>query len=140
MKLVFATFLLSGFLAISVFGFLAINHGDKHNVCIAAIAGKMPCLAKEGLLSLINFHLNALKSFSMAVFDLAQITMFNVSFLFLSLVFLGLFFVFRFVPALPKFISSGFDISKLPNLFKRDFIRWLSLHENSPTFVFGMLG
>ena len=133
--------LLSCFLAISVFGFLAINHGDgAHNACIAAIAGKMPCLAKDGLLSLINFHLNALKSFSMAVFNLAQVAVFNVSFLFLSLVSLGLFFVFRFVPALPKFISSGFDISKLSNLFKRDFIRWLSLHENSPTLTFGMLG
>jgi len=141
MKVLLTIALFLSFLSVAVFGFLAINHGsDKHNACIAAIAGKMPCLAEEGLLSLINFHLNALKSFSMAVFDLAQISAFNVALIFLSLMFLGRLFVSRFIPVLSKFVSPGFEISKQPNLFKINFIRWLSLHENSPTLVFEMLG
>ena len=64
MKSKFAFFIILSFASISVFGFLAMGHEAGHN-CLAAAVQGMDC-PEGGLLSVISFHLDAYRNFSLA--------------------------------------------------------------------------
>ncbi len=114
------------FIAIAVLGFIAINHNGKLHVlgCIASLKEEAFC-PEENVLAFINFHLNVLRSFSIAVFNILPA--------------LALFFVLSFLS-----LNLKEKIQNLANYlyFKKrqtnlSFIRlifmdWLSFHENSP--------
>jgi len=122
MKSAFATFLIFSLLGVAVLGFLAMNHGDGHNGCIAATANGVDCAREIGRAGLFSFHSDAFRGFSLAV-------LFGFALLALALL-----FNFSF-----KIISSAQHKERLkPRILflpqKNRFIRWLSLHENSPSF------
>lgn len=129
MKFAISLFLLLSFVGIAVFGAFVMNHGGEHNVCIAStfFGAKAPCPQKNPL-GFINFHLNALKSFSNA---------FVVFFALILVAGLGTVFS-RDSRAAPSGFNSWRRLSlKLLSTFsgKWKFVYWLSLHETSPTFV-----
>ncbi|MBI3088714.1 MAG: hypothetical protein HYY99_00395 [Candidatus Colwellbacteria bacterium] len=56
------------FAGIGTLGFIAMNHSDGHQGCIAATAQAVECPGDNlSLLGFISFHLNAFKSFSLAL-------------------------------------------------------------------------
>lgn len=81
MKYVSAIFLIS-FIAIAVFGFMAADYSD-HNRCIVAIA-QGGALCHDSALDFVVFHLGALKSFSLAIFNFAFLAI-AIAFLALSI-------------------------------------------------------
>ncbi len=69
-KMLFLTLILA-FSGTAVFGFLAMGHNElgRHNGCLAVSIFKFAC-SLMGQLDLANFHINAFKSFSTAIFIL----------------------------------------------------------------------
>jgi hypothetical protein len=67
-------FILSAFIGISIFGFMGIHcdDGQCQNDCLASAEGQTSCPAQTNMLSFISFHLNALKRFSVATFDVTD--------------------------------------------------------------------
>ena len=67
-------FILSAFIGISIFGFMGIhcNDGQCRNDCLATAEGQTSCPAQTNILSFVSFHLNALKRFSVATFDMTD--------------------------------------------------------------------
>ena len=109
MKFAFATILIFSLLGVAVLGFLAMNHGEGHSGCIAAAANGLDCVQET-------------RSFSLAVlFGLALFA-------------LVLLFSFGFKAPSPALYLKwrNFQILFLPQ--KSLLIRWLALHENSPSF------
>lgn len=72
MRSILATILTISFVAVAIFGFVAINPngGRSFNGCIAAASHGGSCPGEESPLNIFDFHINAFKSFSTAVFDL----------------------------------------------------------------------
>lgn len=61
--------LLVSFVGVAVFGFagMAMDPEHSHRTCLAAnVQGALPC-PESGALAFLNFHLNAFRSFSLAV-------------------------------------------------------------------------
>lgn len=108
-------FLILGFGALAVFGFLGMNHGNSG--CIAALASGIDCLSLN--------HLDIFKGFSTATL---------VSFAVLSLFVALVFFAARPIPPPPFVWLRLTAVENFASFAKRQFIRWLSLHENSPSF------
>lgn len=110
MKSAFTAFLILSFLAMAVFGFLAMNHDDGQKIdnCLAAKIKGMDCIG-------------AYKSFSLAVLILFLLS--------------GALLIPRtnsLFPAL-KFSKKIFESFIAP--FKNEAIRWLCLLENSPNLI-----
>lgn len=126
--------MLASFLGIAVFSFTAVAcfgfdcMHQTHNWCIAAGASARPCPENTNLLTLMNFHINALKGFSTAVFGepLGIFTMI-VSFAALAglIIFTNTAAGFLQIPVLDK-TDRWRRMSGLP---ARKFMRWLSLHQ-----------
>lgn len=134
MKLSISIISIFSFISLAVFGFLGMNSAMSHGhaACVASVAQNFNCPAETNQIGFVSFHLDALKSFSKAVF--------GEHFLFLIAAFLiialGFIFKFRFPPEL--FIKPQRVIfAEQPNFqIKREFLRWLSLHEMSPNSIF----
>lgn len=119
MKSAFATFLIFSLLGVAVLGFLAMNHGDGHSGCIAAVANGVDCARETSRAGLFSFHSDAFRSFSLAVL---------FGFALFALVSLFNFGLKIPLPALyPKRHKS--EVLFLPQ--KNLFIHWLALLENS---------
>lgn len=134
MKPAFATFLVGAFIAVAVFGVFAMNLEAKagHVSCIAQTVQGAVCPESNGPLAFIGFHLSAFKSFSTAVFGLSSLVT-----ILLTLVLLTISgFICRdiFSPKNFSFTARSRESSE-PILSKRQFIHWLALHENSPSFA-----
>jgi len=119
------------FVAIAVFGFLGIEFMTSHHApCIVSTSQGGICPEESAPLGYINFHLNALRNFSTAVFA-------SVSFLILSLILvlafaLNLFGERMFAPEVTTPRPFGCILADFsPPLLTR-LSNWLSLHENSP--------
>ncbi|OGF58954.1 hypothetical protein A3B05_03250 [Candidatus Giovannonibacteria bacterium RIFCSPLOWO2_01_FULL_43_160] len=122
MKSAFATFLIFSLLGVAVLGFLAMNHGDGHSGCIAAVANGVDCAREIGRVGLFSFHSDAFRSFSLATL------------LGLTLFVLALLFSFNFKMPLPALYLKWHNPKTLSLPQKSLLIRWLALHENSPSF------
>ncbi|MDP3934639.1 MAG: hypothetical protein Q8Q46_00210 [Candidatus Giovannonibacteria bacterium] len=122
MKSAFATFLIFSLLGVAVLGFLAMNHGDGHGGCIAAAANGVDCSRETGRAGLFSFHSDAFRSFSLAV-------LFGFSLLALALL-----FNFSFKIISPAVYQEQPKPQILFSPQKIRLIRWLALHENSPSF------
>lgn len=120
--------LLVGFIGIAVFGFLAMGHSaDFKGKCLASVVNRSIC--PVNMADAVNFYLSAFKSFSLAVLS------FGLNLMALAAVFAA---VLCFVIFSPLFNFNSFSFSKsvfaAPANIKRNFLRWLSLHEQSPNF------
>ncbi|OGZ29448.1 MAG: hypothetical protein A2931_01545 [Candidatus Niyogibacteria bacterium RIFCSPLOWO2_01_FULL_45_48] len=124
MNSVLAKLLLIGFIAIAVFGFLAMGHSFGE-WCLASAANRSACPA--GIGGAVSFYANAFKSFSLAVFAVAGTVLLVAVFEAISR--------FTIVSLLPNLSQVNFYHH--PEFFKSfsetRALRWLSLHENSPT-------
>lgn len=138
MKAIFVIFIISGFIGVAVFGFLAINHNSGHEYlgCIVVTAKGMNCPPKINSLLSAIFHLDTLKSFSIATFS-PNHNYFNSLVLFIFFILLigsgGAFMV----GANPQTLATAkYNYNFAKNHFlppKQDLAGWLALHENSPT-------
>src|SRR3989344_2844219 len=126
MNSVLAKLLLIGFIAIAVFGFLAMGHSSGE-WCLASAANRAACPA--GISGAVSFYTNAFKSFSLAVFAAGGMILLAAVFGASSRL-----ATVSLLPALPQI-----NFYQCPVFFKsfsetRE-LRWLSLHENSPSFI-----
>ncbi|MDO8557426.1 MAG: hypothetical protein Q7R98_03100 [Candidatus Jorgensenbacteria bacterium] len=129
MKQVFAVLIVLGFLGVAVFGFYAMHHGQN---CIAMAAqGLIGCPLTNAAASSVNFHIDAFRSFSSAVFSAESIAISFVLILFaLALaVLIERNTAEKFLYAVPSLMRQS-DRSRALALQKR--IRWFSKKENSP--------
>ncbi len=127
MKRSFAGILLLVLTAITLMGFLAME-AEGGEGCLAVIASGGACLADNSPWAIANFHLNFLKSFSIAVFVsiLLLAAARNVKIYLFSYDMETSVVVARFFAARDRFVS----------FCKRHVNRWLAIHENSPGFSF----
>ena len=124
----YLTFFISlSFVGMAVFGFagMASDPAGGHPNCLAVMikGGNCPELNP---FAFSVFHIEALKTFSVAV--LAAMALFFA---------VGLFNLFFVIPILP-----GQPNNPLSFIFEKDYVgrdkwlmRWLSLHENSPSLI-----
>ena len=127
--------LLTSFIGIAVFGVFGMSHGQAHdmdpNNCIAATAKGMDCPKEADPVDFATFHIDAFKGLSLTTFG--ENVMSGLLLVFASLLFIGLAFFSShlFKPPQPVFYRYRFRDSFSPPQ-KRQLIRWLALHENSP--------
>src|SRR3989344_2952363 len=124
MKSAFAILTLTSLIGVAVFGFMTMNHESGHGYerCIAATARGIDCPAASGKVSLVFFHLDTFKGFSLGIV-LAALAL-TLPFWFAK-DFVYVFSEFRIDAAREAFAFSSF----------RDFTHWLALHENSPALA-----
>ncbi|MBI2039255.1 MAG: hypothetical protein HYT22_03185 [Candidatus Niyogibacteria bacterium] len=132
MKPVFALIVLAGFTGIAIFGFMGMDHAQSggHGDCIASAAlGACQDLTRADLVFL---HISAFQSFSEAVVNGAA----GIGwFLALFATALAASIVLLFLPEHPRNFWRQLESGFLR--FKEEFLRWLALHENSPSFAGG---
>jgi len=133
MKRFLTAALILSFVAIAVFGFLAIGHGQG---CIATLARGSECRNTTNPFAATFFHLDAFKEFSTAVFGDASVSL--ASALVILVFAMG-----------ARVLSRSAEQSTLPALAARwerprqyfgaisqeKFSCWLALHENSPSVI-----
>lgn len=129
MKRSLASILFISLTGITLLGFLAME-AEGGDGCLAVIAAGGVCMSDNSPLAIANFHLNFLKSFSLAIF--ASLLVLAVAFIWfkISVGFLDK-DIFSAVAARIFNICDGFV-----SFSKRQFMRWLAIHENSPGFAF----
>lgn len=143
MKLLLITFLMVSFLGISVFSILAMGHGNEHfhGGCVASLAEGIPCRGQNADRGFLNFHVNAFKSFSEAVFNSGLSAFLGLMVLmlgFLAVFYSGIFrrgYSYIFMRPLGSFYHNLKDYVLPQNLI--DMTAWLSLHEQSPAVYLG---
>ena len=128
MKSSFVFFIVFVFISIGIFGFLGITHAEGHGECIASTMQGVPCPNADPF-GFASFHISALKSFGEALTG-------SVFILTLFTFFVFLLFGFWIQNTLLKnkliHIRSALLRS---SRFQQTFLRWISLHETSPTYV-----
>lgn len=133
MKSVMATIVLSSFIAVAVFGFLAMMHSGTqgHQDCIAATAKSAVCPIKLSANALVPFHIDTYKSFSTATVSMNIVAMLAFIYAFVLLIATKIVFGFSFsrqhilsIRLSPVILSSA----------QRSLKQWLARHENSPSF------
>jgi hypothetical protein len=133
MKSFLTILLVTSYIGVAVFGFLGMHHKGAHGNggCIASAARGMDCPKEAGPIDLETFHLDAFRSFSLATLGESITSMLSLAFaslFFLSLVFPAAFF---------RPLQFVFYRQRFRRFFSREqqaLIRWLALHENSPSF------
>lgn len=134
MRWAYATILLFGFLLVSLFGFTAMGQmdGRAHDGCIASFLNGAACPQNASAnFNAVLFHANALKSFSMAVFGEHIMGTFFLWLFFLYSVWRAVFFA---APLLFSQAAAGRFQKLSPIPIRKELIRWLALHEESPAF------
>lgn len=136
MKALIAILLALSFVGLAVFGFwLTSQTGHLHSSCVvASIQGRSICPETAGLLGLVNFHIDALKTFSLAV--LGSVAILALFFTF-ARIFLGLKAPFAYFNDLSKTLIwvGRWRFKSLMPLLKDQFNFWISLHEKSPAVI-----
>ena len=127
---------LAGFISISVFGlFLMPYDGSSHDMaCLASLINHSasPCPQQDPL-GFANFHNNAVKKISsfILVENMALLTLF----LFLLILFWGAGFALSSNQTTETVLSVENYELPITSYQLPSFIRWFSIHENSPSFV-----
>lgn len=134
MKSAFVTLLIVSFIGVAVFGFISMIFGDTHNGgCIASSRLGAFCPLNNAF-NFIVFHIDAFKYFSTAIF------VFSLTLLLTALAFIAF-------SVLPRPLNNEEDedifsamqtrvLPRIARIIKKiDFNNWLSLHINSPAFI-----
>ncbi|MBI5306462.1 hypothetical protein HZB04_02675 [Candidatus Wolfebacteria bacterium] len=130
----FKTFFFIIFIGIIASGFFNTHAGMQNHYggCVLAASQGTDCPNQVSSIDYFTFHVNAFKGFLIAVFS--------------NNFFASLLFVLLIAGTVSKIFAGDLISSKLnfsyfwhkPELFKsyskREFFRWLALHENSPSF------
>lgn len=128
MKSYFVFFVIFVFVSISIFGFLGITHTKGHSGCIASTMQGAPCPDADPL-GFVSFHISALKSFGEA---LTGNTLALTLFAFFTLLLFSLWTQDTLLGE-HTFVKRASQNS--PH-FKQNLLRWISLHETSPTYAY----
>ncbi len=137
MKSAFTVFLMLSILSIAVFGAFGMNHESGHGMaqggCLAAIAQGIGRATNAQPLDSAAFHINALKDFSLAIFDASAMSGLSLMFAFFVFAILAFFSLFLFQN--PHHVSNPQRLrGALPFIpQKQKLARWLAFHENSPS-------
>ena len=136
MKLYIVTILIISFMGVAALGAMfMMPHGDhgEEVACIASLAKGNMC-PKGDVFASLAFHVSAFKNFSTAVFAGSSLIFLLAS---IALLIFTSIAIFRLL-AVPKTVLNFntryrylFDFISIPP--KQEFLRWFSLHENSPT-------
>jgi len=136
MKLTISGVLIISFLAMAVFGTMAMGHGQMHNrvICLASVMQAGNCPNDFNPISYFGFHLNAFNTFFTAVFGSGlDGVLASLAALFLAA---GFVFALRRRPDSSGLIFKQ-EQRKFAELFIYPFSRpetsWRALHENSPS-------
>lgn len=141
MKSLFISILLASYIAIGVFGVFGMHtqadmNMQGHNMppsnCIGATAKGVDCPKQADPIDFAAFHIDAFRGFSLATFGENLIGMLLLAFA--ALIFIGLAFFSQHLFKIPKlvFYRQRFRDSFSPPQ-QQQLIRWLALHEKSPT-------
>ena len=133
MKSLFIIFIIISFSGVALFGIFGM-HTDMQshgNDCIGAIVRGIDCPKENNFFKYLSFHLNAYKNFSLAILGDGLMT-----FLFLLLVFLAGILLIRSLFSKLNFLPLfAWQLEPLDLLTGKKILRWLALHENSPTAI-----
>ena len=130
--------LISSLLLLAVFGFVGMlmQMGNGHGGCLAVQVRGFNC--PNNPIAFLNFHAEALKIFSTAVFSYS----FNSLFIFFSLLtfFSVLFFrqIFQAEQKRTRVLVKKKETSFASSPLRRSISRWLSIHENSPSLFLAL--
>ncbi|MCR4323211.1 MAG: hypothetical protein NUV61_03955 [Candidatus Azambacteria bacterium] len=134
-KTVFILLILGCFVGITMLSSFAMGHGADHMHvgCLAStVAGGAPC-PNSDILAIAEFYVGAVKSFSLATLSSSLIA--SLALLFFFLLSLHIAWKVRvgsfssYQRSLSSFLVEKISLSATP------FLRWLALHENSPSFT-----
>lgn len=134
-KKVLTYLLLSSFFLVAVFGFAGMGHSDAPGGCIASLSRGVRCPSAVNPLSAAQFHLNAFKSFSTAIFEISALTFLLALILLLLAVLPGPGTVRHLWADIADDLEQGYGDFLPPVL--QEFLQWLSLREHSPTLGSG---
>lgn len=135
MNKLFTTILIASFIGIAMFGVFDM-HAESQNHdgrCAFAASQGADCPKKVNPVDYISFHFNALKNLSTAIFNDG----FFISFLLLALFMLGISLETlqsNIIHPNFSFVYRWHELKQYRVPPKHQFLRWLALHENSPTF------
>ncbi len=131
MKSVLATITLCSFIAIAVFGFMAMMHGNAmgHDGCIAATAEAATCPIKISPWELIPFHIDIYKNFSTATLLNTILSTLTALFALALLIAIKVFYHFLLSQTKSSLLLTPITISSSEEKINT----WLSRHENSPS-------
>lgn len=127
MKSALITLIILSFLGMAVFSFLAMagENGHMNLGCIASAVQNNASCPENNPIGIINFHINAFKTFSLAVFKYLNFA-FLIFLSFLIILFSGL------IPGERQTFGFVSRILRTEPKFQNRFIRWLALFEKSP--------
>lgn len=135
MRSAFISILLISFVSIAVFGIFGMHMGMQNHDggCIASSVQGTDCPKQSDPISYLTFHIDAFKGFSNVVFG----ENFLASLLALVLLAVGVGLAFLFGNLVPPKLSPSYIYYRKCESFKsppeQQFLRWLALHEKSPT-------
>ncbi|MBI5742264.1 MAG: hypothetical protein HZA25_00295 [Candidatus Niyogibacteria bacterium] len=135
MKFLLTIILLAGSIGIAAFGYFDVHAGiqDHQGGCALTASQGKDCGEQAGPANQLALHLNALRNFSTATFNDSLIA---VLFL-LSLLMVGM----GLTLTRNNFISArtlahySYDPESFKSHPRRALLRWLTLHENSPSIL-----
>ncbi|MBU6501093.1 MAG: hypothetical protein KGJ89_03120 [Patescibacteria group bacterium] len=128
-----AIYIAISFISIAVLGFIGVAFmNSNHMGCIASTSEGAMCPLGASVIDFINFHFNALKNFSLAV--LVSWSMIVALSLLIYFV-LDLNSVVGGILPITKPHLTGVSFYDFIPPVKLQLIRWLSFHENSPSFA-----
>ncbi|MBI4434587.1 hypothetical protein HY635_02110 [Candidatus Uhrbacteria bacterium] len=112
------------FLAVAVFGFIAMAHGTEHGVgCLAATANGAMCPSASDPIADVAFHVGTWRSFTAG-------TLVSVTLLLLAVIIVFVFERWRRIPrVLPVALIVSQRCAPLLGRPPAAFRRWLALHE-----------
>lgn len=135
MKLFISIAVILSLAGISLFGFLAMNHGQgMHTDCFVAFANRALCLGgTAGDFSLVDMHFSLLRTFSSAYMSGSLFSLLLT--LFASLVLTG--FTLKLASAkelVPLFFWVEKELLQSVAFSRKPISDWLAFHVNSPAF------
>ncbi len=127
--------MLVGFISIAMFGILGMHAGMQNHEggCITAVTQGADCPKQGNALEYLTFHLNAFRDFSAVIFE-ENLLAFLLALIMLTVgVGLSLFFGNLAPPQLGLARLRYRQRENFNSSPERQLLRWLALHENSPT-------
>lgn len=123
--------IIGAFLSVPIFGFAIMHHGEDHNDCMVTTANKVDCPAMADYFSLALVHLDVIKFFSLAIFEI-NVLSFSLFIGWLMIFMAGIGFLGREHP-LSAGQSHFLKYRTVHIRFNSESLYWFSLHENSPS-------
>ncbi len=142
MKSLLTTLLITSYVAIGVFGVFGMHtqadmnmqgHDTAPSTCLAATAKGVDCPKEAGPIDFAGFHIDAFRGFSLATFGENILASFLILVLLAVGVGLSRLLGNYLSPPQLNLAYSRYGPEQVSLPLKQQLLRWLSLHENSPT-------